>query len=259
MIQQLKEIFKYRELLLALIERELKVRYKQTLLGASWAIIQPLSLTLIFTFIFAVVTTIPTGNVAYPIFAYTALLSWTILATALNFASFSILNNAALVTKVYFPREILPLASISAHLVDFAISSSILVFLMAIYKVNPTFNLLFILPILAIELIFALGIALLFSSLVVILRDFKFVIPLLTQLWLFATPVVYSANSVPENLKLIYKVNPMVSIIENFRKAILGQPLEWNGLLISLRISIFTLIIGYLVFKKLERNFADVI
>ncbi len=256
------EVWEYRELLYFLIWRDIKVRYKQTMLGATWAVIQPVMMMLVYTFIFGTVAKLPTdGNVPYPIFSYTALLPWGLFVAALNQASRSLTSNQNMITKIYFPRLILPLSSVLAGLVDFAIASVILVGLMFYYKVTPAWNLLWTLPLfLLLAIITALGVALWLSAINVKYRDVNYILPFLTQFWQFATPVGYSASVISEKWQLVYSLNPMAGVVNGFRWALLGIG---NGpdtaLWISAAISLLILVTGLFYFRSMEKTFADTI
>lgn len=258
----LGDLWTYRELVFFMIWRDIKVRYKQTMLGALWAVIQPVMLMLVFTFIFGTVAKLPTdGNIPYPIFSYTALLPWGLFVAALNQASRSLTTNQNMITKIYFPRLILPLSSVLAGLVDFAIASVILIGLMFYYKVTPAWNILWTLPFfLLLAIITALGVALWLSAINVRYRDVNYVLPFLTQFWQFATPVGYSAAIISPKWQLAYSLNPMAGVVNGFRWALLGVG---NGpdaaLWISMGISIVILISGLFYFRSMEKTFADTI
>ena len=260
MFIHLKELIKFRELLFAFTNREIKVRYKQTLLGASWAVIQPLSLMIMFTLIFGFFLKINSEGVPYPLFYYSALMPWTFFATSISFGSLAVINNGNLVTKIYFPREILPFASIIAGFMDFLISALIFIVMLVIYNVPLTINVVYTIPIVFLETIFIAGLILFTSALNVMWRDIKFVIPLLIQLWIFVTPVIYPLSKVPEKFRPFYMLNPMSSVVENFRKVTVGglAP-NWNDFAIALGISLILFIFGYKFFKIKEKVFADVI
>ena len=258
----LGDLWTYRELVFFMIWRDIKVRYKQTMLGALWAVIQPVMMMLVFTFIFGTVAKLPTdGDIPYPIFSYTALLPWGLFVAALNQASRSLTTNQNMITKIYFPRLILPLSSVLAGLVDFAIASVILIGLMFYYKVTPAWNLLWTLPFfLLLAIITALGVALWLSAINVRYRDVNYVLPFLTQFWQFATPVGYSASIISEKWQLVYSLNPMAGVVNGFRWALLGVG---NGpdiaLWISMGISILVLVSGLFYFRSMEKTFADTI
>src|ERR1700752_1817223 len=214
----LRDLWIYRELVFFMVWRDIKVRYKQTLLGAAWAILQPVLTMLALYFLFDRIANLPTDNVPYPIFSYTALLPWGLFVTALNQGSRSLTSNHNMITKVYFPKLILPLSSVLAGLVDCAIASVILIGLMFYYQVAPAWNLLWVLPLfLLLAIITSLGVALWLSAINVKYRDVNYVLPFLTQFWFFATPVAYSAKAISENWQLVYSLNPMAGVVNGFR------------------------------------------
>ena len=257
----LSDLWVYRELVFFMIWRDIKVRYKQTLLGATWAVIQPVMTMLVFTFIFGTVAKVPTDGIPYPIFSYTALLPWGLFVTALNQASRSLTSNHNMITKVYFPRLVLPLASVLAGLVDFAIAFIIMLGMMWYFGVTPTISVLWTLPLfLLLAIITALGVALWLSAINVKYRDVNYALPFLTQFWLFITPVAYSANIISEKWQLVYSLNPMAGVVNGFRWALLGAG---NGpdlaLWVSVGISLLILVSGLFYFRNMERTFADTI
>lgn len=256
----LAKLFHYRDLLYTLTLHRIKVRYKQSILGISWAILQPLSMMLIFTIIFSIFARMPSEGSPYALFAYAALLPWTFFSTALGNATNGLVSHTQLVTKVYFPREILPITYVLASLFDFLIASTVLAGLMTYYGVHPTWNVVYAIPIVAILTSFATAMGLLFSATQVRLRDIGVAVPLLLQLWMFATPVIYPLSAVPQRFRAIYILNPMVGVVENFRQTILnGRAPDFYTLAISGWISLFLLIISYLYFKHMEATMADVI
>lgn len=249
------------DLFLTLTAHRLKVRYKQSVLGLAWAVIQPLFLMLIYTVIFAYIARVKTdGNVPYPVFAYTALLPWTAFGTALSAATMGVTSHSDLVKKVYFPREILPLSYIAAALVDLAIASIVLWGLFFYYGISLTANALWALPIIAVMVIFVAGISLFLSALQVRFRDIGMAMPLLLQLWMFATPVVYPLSAVPERWRILYNLNPMVGVIENFRRVVLqGDAPDYTSLGVAALVAVVLLPLAYIYFKHLEATMADVI
>ncbi len=259
-MQHLLTLIRYRDLLWLWAAREVQVRYKQSLLGIAWAILQPLALTVIFTLVFSQLVRIDTQGVPYPIFAYAALVPWTFFATSLSFGTTSLITNMNLVTKIYFPREVLPLASIGAALVDFLAASVVFVGMLAVFNVWPDLHVLWIIPLLVIQLVLTMGVTLLGSAAIVFFRDMRFVVPLITQVWMYATPVIYPIELVPEHLRSYYFLNPMAGIIDGYRRALLmGQAPQLEALLCSVIISCVLLILGYAFFKRVEPVFADVI
>jgi lipopolysaccharide transport system permease protein len=249
----------YADLLVVLSAHRLKIRYKQSMLGIAWAVIQPVALMLIYTLVFSVFSRVKTPGVAYPVFAYAALLPWTFFSTSLTNATNGLVSHAQLVTKVYFPREILPISYIVAALVDLLIASLIMGGLMFYYHVSLTMQALWLLPVTLVMAAFTTACALIFSAMQVRVRDIGMAMPLVLQLWLFASPVVYPLRQVPERLRDYYVLNPMVGIIENFRAALLGTPLDQHSLIISTVISVLLLPLSYLYFKRVEATVADVI
>jgi len=259
-ISVVRELYKYRELIASLVTREIKVRYKQSVLGVFWAVLQPLSMTVIFSVIFSVFVKMPSDGIPYPIFSYTALLPWTLFASALSFAIPSVVSNISLVTKIYFPREIFPLSAILAAFFDFCIASIIFVLLMLFYRIPLTWNILYLLPILILQVILMAGVALFASALNVYYRDVKYILPLALQLWMYASPIIYPISVVPDKIKVVYMLNPMAPIIDSYRKILLlGTHPNLYELGYSALISILILVLGYKYFKKVEMDFADVI
>ncbi len=255
----LKELWAYRELLWVLTLRDIKVRYKQTVLGVAWAVIQPVMTMVVFSIFFGRLAQMPSDGLPYPVFVYAALLPWSFFANAVSGSANSLVGSGHLVSKVYFPRLIIPLASVGAGFIDFAISTVILLILMLVYGVGWSGNLV-LAPVLALLVIFtALGVGTLLSALTVAYRDFRYVVPFMIQLWMFATPVVYPASLVPDRWQWLFHLNPMVGLIEGFRSAFLGKPLDAGGLLISCLVALAMFIAGVLYFEKVERRFADII
>lgn len=256
----ISELWYFRELLWVLTVREVKVRYKQTLLGVAWAILQPASLTIIFTLVFGLFLKVSSGSIPYPVFVYSALLPWTFFTTAVTFGSLSVVNNGNLVTKVYFPREILPLSSVAAAFFDFLMASVVFIILLIFYKIEIGPGVLFGLPIIASIFILTTGISFFLSTLNVLFRDIRFVIPLILQIWLYLTPVIYSTSQVPEKYRFLLTLNPLVPLIEGFRNTtVLGQIPNFGEVLFSLGISGLVFYLGYWFFKSREKIFADVI
>jgi lipopolysaccharide transport system permease protein len=253
-------LFNYRDLLWMWTLREVRVRYKQSVIGGLWAVLQPLSLMLIFTFVFSLIAKVPSEEVPYPVFSYVALVPWTFLTTSLSFAVPSLVGNMNLVTKIYFPREILPMASVGAAFLDAVIASLLFVVMMIVYRISVSVTLVWVPLILLIQILLILGIAFLLSALNVFYRDIRFVIPLATQIWLYASPVIYPVSLIPEQILPIYMLNPMVGIIESYRRVILlGVNPVWSHLGISAAISTTLFVIGYAYFKRSESMFADLI
>src|SRR5512141_2115774 len=256
----LRDLWIYRELIFFMIWRDIKVRYKQTMLGATWAVIQPVLTMLVFNFIFGQVAKVPTEGIPYPIFSYTALLPWGLFTTALNTASRSLTSNQNMITKIYFPRLVLPLSSVLGGLVDFAIAFVILIVMMIYYKVTPTAA-VWLLPLfLLLTVVTALGVALWLSAINVQYRDVNYVLPFLTQFWLFLTPVAYSAKVISAKWQLAYSLNPMAGVVNGFRWALLGTNTGPSfNMAISVLISLVVLISGLFYFRSMEKTFADTI
>ncbi len=256
----LRDLWVYRELIFFMIWRDLKVRYKQTMLGAAWAVIQPVMTMLVFNFIFGSVAKLPTDGIPYPIFSYTALLPWGLFTTALNSASRSLTSNNNMITKIYFPRLVLPLASVMAGLVDFAIAFVILIGMMFYYHIVPTTAIWTLPAFLLLALITALGVALWLSAINVKYRDVGYALPFLTNFWLFITPVAYSAKVISDKWQLIYSLNPMAGVVTGFRWALLGTQIpSGTTLAVSAGISLLVLVSGLFYFRNMERTFADTI
>jgi lipopolysaccharide transport system permease protein len=262
MIANVKNLFHYRELIGMWAFREIRVRYKQSVLGAAWAVLQPLALMLMFTFVFSQIARIPTDQ-PYPIFSYTGLLPWTLFATSISFGVNSLINNMNLVTKTYFPREVLPFGVIGAALFDFLIASSIFVLLMVYYQIPVTIHFLWIPVFIIIQIFLMLGVILIGSALTVFYRDVRYVVPLGIQLWFYATPIIYPIKMVEENLpqyRSLYALNPMVGIVQSYRDVILeGVPPNFTDLGIAAAVSVTLFIVAYIIFKRLEVLFNDLI
>lgn len=254
-----RELWAYRELLWVLTARDIKVRYKQTVLGAAWAIIRPFTTMVIFSVVFGQLAKMPSDGYPYPVFVYAALLPWTFFSTAIGASGQSLVGSAHLVSKVYFPRLIIPLSSIGTGLVDLAISTGILLVMMLWYGVGWTWHLLAG-PALLLAVVFtALGVGTLLSALTVAYRDFAHLTPFLVQIWMYATPVVFPASLVPERWQWLMYCNPMAGLIEGFRSAFLGKPFDLIGLGVSFAIAVVIFTLGVAYFEKVERRFADII
>lgn len=260
LFSDLVELVRHRDLLFTLSLHRIKVRYKQSLLGITWAILQPLSLMLIYTFIFSVVTRMPSDGLPYALFTYTALLPWLYFSTALTNATTSLVAHSSLVTKVYFPRDILPLTYVIAALCDFFLASIVLAGLMLYYRAPLTIKVLYVLPIIIVLTTLAAAMSFLFSAVQVRFRDVGVAMPLLLQLWMFATPIIYPLSVVPKGLLTLYMLNPMVGVIESFRRVMLqGVGPDWLSLGVSALIACLLLPATYLYFKHVEANMADTI
>ena len=255
----LTEFWEYRELLYFLTWREVLVRYKQTALGAAWAVIQPFFAMVVFSIFFGKLAKMPSDGVPYPIWSYAALLPWQYFSNALSNASNSVVGNANLIKKVYFPRLVVPVSSVLSGVVDFAIAFVILIIMMAFYGVRPTMAIFLLPAFLLLALVTALGTSLWISALNVEYRDFRYVVPFLTQFWLFATPVVYPSSLLGEPWRTVYGLNPMVGVIEGFRWALLGTNPPGPMLAVSAVVACLVFVSGAYYFRRMERTFADVV
>jgi lipopolysaccharide transport system permease protein len=254
------ELWQYRELLYFLIWRDIKVRYKQTVLGAAWAVIKPFVTMIVFSAIFGNLLSVSTGDVPYPVFAYTALLPWTLFATGVTQAGASLVANAHLISKVYFPRLIVPLANVFGTLVDFAVAFVVLLALMLFYGIVPGLAVVTLPFFLLLALIAALGIGLWLAALQVRYRDVGHITPFIIQLGLFATPVAYPAALVPAQWQALYSLNPMAVVVEGFRWALLGgQAVPTPTTLIATLVVLVVFVSGLFFFRRTERDFADVV
>jgi lipopolysaccharide transport system permease protein len=260
MVQNLAKLYQFRELLWIWIQREIRIRYKQSFLGAAWAVLQPLSMMLVFTTVFSVLARLPSDGIPYPVFSYSALLPWTFFVTSVNFGSNSLITNLNLVTKTYFPREILPIGSIGAGFFDYLIAAIIFLALLLFYRMPLNWTVLWLPVILGTQILLTLGVTLLTSALTVFYRDVRFLVPLGLQIWMFATPIIYPASLVPDRFRAIYMLNPMAGIIDSYRKVFLyGTNPTWSYFGVSLLVAVGIYLGGYTVFKKLEKTFPDLI
>jgi lipopolysaccharide transport system permease protein len=257
---RLGEVVAYRELLFFLVWRDLKVRYKQTILGVAWAVLQPLLTMLVFALFFGRLARVPSDGVPYSLFAYTALVPWTFFATGLTMASNGLVGSANLITKVYFPRLTIPLATVLAGLVDFALAFPVLIGLMWWYGVAPTAHVVWLPVFIALAFATALGVGLWLSALNVQFRDVRHAVPFLTQLWMFATPIAYPSSLLPEKWRALYAINPMVGVVEGFRWALLGTSTQPGPMVVvSAAVAVAILVGGAFFFRRMERTFADVV
>ncbi len=260
LLGNIKHLSQHTDLIYALSVHRIKIRYKQSVLGIAWALLQPLSLMLIYTFIFSIMAKFPSNGIPYPVFVYSALLPWTSFSSALSNGTVSLVTNSSLITKVYFPREILPLTNIIAAMFDFLIASTILIGLMAYYHVPLTVMALYAVPIFLIQVLFATTVILFLSATNVMFRDIGLALPLVTQLWMFATPVAYPLSAVPAYLRPFYVLNPMVGVIENFRRVVIqGLAPDFQLLSVSIIVTLLLLPIAYIYFKHVEATAVDVI
>jgi homopolymeric O-antigen transport system permease protein len=257
---RLREAWEYRELLFFFVWRDIKVRYRQTLLGAAWAVIQPLVTMVIFSVVFGRLAKLPSDGLPYPVFSFAALLPWELFSRALSDASGSLVNNQQLVTKIYFPKIFLPVSSILGGLVDFAISLVILFGMMWYYGIPLTWRIL-VLPILILfALATALAVAMWLGSFNVRYRDVKYVLPFLTQIWLYASPVAYSSTLIPKQWRGLYGLNPMAGVVEGFRWALLGTQTTTGPMIgVSVLVVVVLLVAGLIYFQRMERTFADIV
>ncbi|MER2513748.1 MAG: ABC transporter permease [Nitrosomonas ureae] len=255
-----RELWASRELLYFLAWRDLKTRYAQTAIGAGWALMQPLLSTLIFTLVFSYLAKVPSDGLPYPLFAFAAILPWSLFARSLERSTLSVVTEGGLIKKVYFPRLIIPIAATFINLVDFTVGLLILMGMMTWYQVLPQWTVLFLPLFVVVALLTALSVSLWLSALNVKYRDVASVVPLVTQLWMFASPVLYPASLVPESLRWYYGLNPMAGVIEGFRWALLGKSApDWTMVAVSLVVVGFLLIGGVMFFRRVERTFADLI
>jgi homopolymeric O-antigen transport system permease protein len=260
LLRELRGLWEYRDLLYTLTVHRVKVRYKQSALGLGWAILQPVSLMLIYTVIFSMIAKVPSENLPYAVFAYAALLPWSFFSSSLTSATQGLVSHTHLVTKVYFAREILPLTYVGAALFDFMIASSLLIALFIYYRIGITTYALFAIPILVVLTALATAFGLFLSAIQVRFRDIGVAMPLVLQIWIFATPVVYPLSAVPARFRGIYELNPTVGVIENFRRVVLqGVAPDSYSLAVSAVAAAILLPLAYLYFKRIEATMADVI
>ena len=259
--QEFRELIKHRELLFQMTSREIKSRYKQSILGYFWVVLNPLIQMLVMSFAFSVILRIPTNassNIPYTIFLYTALLPWSLFTNTLSSTTSSLVNNSSLITKIYFPRTIFPISTTIAKTVDFFFASSIYIVYLLVYHIPIGVNIFWIVPIFIIQQLFTLGLSLFFSAANLLYRDIQYLLVLVLTLWMYITPVVYPADIVPPNYKVLFQLNPMAVIINAYRQTILagGSP-NYFGLAVAFIVSISTLYLGLAFFKNRERIFAD--
>lgn len=257
---RLGELWAFRELLFFFIWRDIKIRYKQTLLGASWAVLQPVLTMIVFSIIFGRLAKLPTDGIPYPVFSFAALLPWQLFSRALSDASGSLVGSQQMITKVYFPRLFLPAASVLSGLVDFAIAFVVLLGLMLYYDIQPTLAILTLPLFLLLALITAMAVGMWLSALNVRYRDIKYVTPFLIQFWLYATPIAYSSSLIPQEWRALYGLNPMAGVVDGFRWALLGQQVNTSPLiLVSVAMVLALFISGLIYFQRMELTFADVV
>ena len=257
---RLGELWEYRELLYFLTWRDIKVRYKQTVLGATWAIIQPLFTMVVFSLFFGKLAKIPSDGIPYPIFSYAALVPWTFFANGLSQSSNSLVGSANLIKKVYFPRLVVPVSSVISGAVDFVLAFMVLLVMILFYGIIPTINVIWLPFLLLLAFVTALGVGLWMSALNVEFRDVRYIVPFLTQFWLFATPIAYPSSLLSEPWRTIYGINPMVGVVEGFRWALLGTKNAPGPIIIVSTIAACALLIsGAYYFRRMEKTFADVV
>jgi lipopolysaccharide transport system permease protein len=257
---KLSELWEYRELLYFLVWRDVKVRYKQTALGASWAIIQPFFTMVVFSLFFGHLGKIPSDGLPYPIFAFAALVPWTFFANGLSQSSNSLVGSSNLITKVYFPRLIIPLGSVFSGIIDFIIAFAVLLGMMLFYGLWPTLNILWLPLFLLLALITSLGVGLWLSALNVEYRDVRHVVPFITQFWLLATPIGYPSSMLPEPWRTLYGLNPMAGVVEGFRWALFGTSSAPGPIIaVSAGAAVLILVTGAFYFRRMEKTFADIV
>lgn len=254
-----RDLWAHRDLFYFLVLRDIKVRYKQTVLGIAWAVLQPFLTMVVFTVFFGKLAKIPSEGVPYSIFAYAGILPWTYFSNAVSNSSNSLIGNASLITKVYFPRVIVPGAAVGAALADFLIAFGIMLAMMLYYRVAPSAGIAMLIPLTAICTLLAIGVGLWTSALNVRYRDVRYALPFFIQLWMFVTPVIYPTNFVPERWRWALLLNPLTGIIEGFRSALFARPFDWAAICISTAITIALALYAAYAFARMERGFADVI
>ena len=253
-----KDLWVFRELFYILSWRDIKVRYKQTVIGASWSIIRPLLTTIVFTFAFSHIAKLKNpGTAPYALMVYAGMMPWQFFSNALSEASNSLIGNSNLITKIYFPRMIIPASSVITSLVDFGISFLILIVMMAFYRFMPVWQIFWLPVFTLLSFACAFGVGLYLTALNVKYRDFRYIIPFIVQFGLYVTPVGFSSSAVPEKWRLFYSLNPMVGVIDGFRYCLLGDPMQWESFEISIIVTILFLWLGIYYFRKMEKSFAD--
>jgi lipopolysaccharide transport system permease protein len=257
---KLRDLWEYRELLYFLTWRDIKIRYKQTALGATWAIIQPFFTMVVFSLFFGRLAKVPSDGVPYPIFSFAALVPWTFFANGLSQSSNSLVGSANLISKIYFPRLVIPISTVISGVIDFALAFAVLLVMMLYYGVIPTLNVLWVPFFLLLALVASLGVGLWLSALNVEYRDVRYMVPFITQFWMFATPIAYPSSLLSEPWRTLYGLNPMVGVVEGFRWALLGTGVGPGPIIVvSSAASLIILIGGAFYFKRMEKNFADVV
>jgi lipopolysaccharide transport system permease protein len=253
------ELWRYRDLLLVLADRDIRLRYRQTALGVVWVVLQPLAASLIFAAIFGLFAKLPSDGAPYLLFVFAAMLPWNLFSGGVQRAGTSLVKDAGLITKIYFPRLIIPVASVAAVLLDFAVALAVMVVLQLVYGVPFSWTILAVPGLTAIAVAVTVGVSLFFSALSVYYRDFSYALPFVLQMWMYASPVVYASSLVPERWQLLYGLNPLVGVIDGFRWAFLGGAPPTLAVAQSIVVGALMLVVGTVVFRRVERSFADVI
>ncbi len=248
----------YKFLLLQLTQREIKARYKQSFVGYAWVLLNPLSQLLVYSFVFSIVFKFPTNNIPYIIFLYAALLPWTLFQTSISSATQSLVENASLLKKVNFPREVIPYASVLSKIVDFAFSAILFLILSLLLRTPLSWTIVFFIPIFISQILLTTGISLMLSTFNLFYRDIQYLASLLLMIWMYMTPIVYPLSLVPTKYVWLYKLNPMVGIIEGYRSSIFGYPFETTIIFWSMGISVAVFLLGFIIFKRTEKMFADI-
>lgn len=257
--QDVREIFRYRELGFFLVWRDLKLRYRQTVLGVSWAILQPFLQMVVLAIFFGRLIKVPSDGVPYPVFVYAGLLPWTFFANAVNACNYAVINNAGLIRKIYFPRLLIPLSAVGTGLVDFLLAFLMLIVIMLFYHMPVTLGMLWLIPFTILLSLTGLGIGALLSALAVAYRDVRHIVPFLVQLWFFVTPVIYPASIISDRFKPLLNLNPMAGIVTGFRAVVLNQTIDFAGLYQAGAMGLLFCLAGVLYFSRKARDFADVV
>lgn len=255
----LRDLWAYRELLYFLTWRDVKVRYKQSLLGVAWAIVQPLLMMLVFSIFFGRLAGIPSGNVPYPLFAYAGLVPWVFFSNAVTSSGNSLVANAHLITKAYFPRMIIPCAAVAASFVDFAVAFATLLGLMGYYRMGPSPGILLLPVLVLLTVALALGVGMWLSALNVKYRDVRHALPFLIQLWLFATPIIYPSELAPPRWRWLLALNPLAGLIEGYRSSLFGSPFDWSYLTVSALSTLLAITLSFRAFRRMQKSFADIV
>jgi lipopolysaccharide transport system permease protein len=255
----LGELWRYRELLYFFVWRDIKIRYKQTLLGASWAIIQPFFTMVVFSLFFGRLANVPSDGIPYPIFSYSALVPWTFFANGVMQASNSLVMNSNMVKKIYFPRLAMPIGSVLAGILDFCLAFLVLIVMMFFYHIYPTGNIVWLPFFFLLAMVTTVGVSLWLSAMNVQFRDVRYIVPFLVQIWLFITPIAYSSSMLSEPWRTLYGINPMAGVVEGFRWALLGTDAPGPIIWVSTLVAILMLVSGIIYFRRMETSFADVV